>query len=299
VIDRTQDEHWENGMNIDWRRLRFYVEQLKQGQKEMDKILGVEMGEEDFMGALMDTESFNSYINKIVELSVTTDPAPITFHNLLPFLWLFMSGCAPENRPLRLKAAETLYEEVKERVEKGVGPLPKGAPRYIAGGFGTVMAPEIYSFLEDQGLCFTSAEACYWMPDATFNAPMLGQVEATTPSDEFAAGGVGVYEALAVPFFQNAISNSQHARVIMFEKILDRLSNEKYPIDGVIMPGNYACRVYGTDCNIMKDTIDKKGIPAIALEFDQFDRRYYTLSAVSTKLEAFAETVKMHQAMRT
>jgi benzoyl-CoA reductase/2-hydroxyglutaryl-CoA dehydratase subunit BcrC/BadD/HgdB len=83
----------------------------------------------------------------------------------------------------------------------------------------------------------------------------------------------------------------------MFEKVLDRLANEKYPIDGVIMPGNYACRVYGTDCHIMKDTIDKKGIPAMALEFDQFDRRYYTLSAVTTKLEAFAEIVKMHQAM--
>jgi benzoyl-CoA reductase/2-hydroxyglutaryl-CoA dehydratase subunit BcrC/BadD/HgdB len=299
VIDRTQDEHWENGMSIDWRRLRFYVEQLKHAQKEIDEILGVDMGEEDFMGALVDTGNFNDYINKMVGLAVKTDPAPITFHNLLPFLWLFMSGCAPENRPLRLKAAETLYEEVKERAEKGEGPLPEGAPRYIAGGFGTVMAPEIYSFLEEQGLCFTSAEACYWMPDATFEAPMLGQVEATTPSEEFTAGGVGVFEALAVPFFQNAISNSQHARVIMFEKVLDRLASEKYPIDGVIMPGNYACRVYGTDCHIMKDTIDKKGIPAMALEFDQFDRRYYTLSAVTTKLEAFAEIVKMHQAMST
>ena len=92
---------------------------MRSCQKEMDEILGVEMGDEDFMGALMDTGNFNSYINKMVELAVTTDPAPITFHNLLPFLWLFMSGCAPENRPLRLKAAETLYEEVKERVEKG------------------------------------------------------------------------------------------------------------------------------------------------------------------------------------
>jgi benzoyl-CoA reductase/2-hydroxyglutaryl-CoA dehydratase subunit BcrC/BadD/HgdB len=298
TIDRTQDEHWENGMSIDWRRLRFYVEQLKQAKTEIDEILGVELGEDVLMGALMDTGAFNEHINRMAELAVITDPAPITFQNILPFLWLFMSGCAPENRPLRMKAVETVHEEVKERVANGEGPLPKGAPRFIAGGFGTVMAPEIYSFLEEQGLCFTSAEACYWMPDATFDAPMLGQVPATTPSEEFAAGGVGAYEALAVPFFQNAISNSQHARVIMFEKILDKLEKEDYPIDGAIMPGNYACRVYGTDCYIMKDTIDGKGIPAMALEFDQFDRRYYTLSAVRTKLEAFAETVKMHQAMR-
>lgn len=298
VIDRTQDEHWENGMNIDWRRLRFYVEQLKQAKKEIDEILGVEVDDETLMGACMDTGMFCGMLNRMVELAVLNDPAPITFKDLLPFLWLFMSGCAAENRPLRMQAAETLLQEVTERVEKGEGPLPKGAPRFIAGGFGTVMAPEIYSYLEELGLCFTSAEACYWMPDVTFDAPMLGQVPATTPTDEFAAGGVGLYETLAVPFFQNAISNSQHGRVIMFEKVLDRLAGEKYPIDGAIMPGNFACRVYGTDCYIMKDTIEAKGIPAMALEFDQFDRRYYTLNAVKTKLEAFAETVKLHQAMR-
>ena len=297
TIDRTQDDPWEIGMKVDWRRLRFYVEQVKQAKNEIEKIMGLEISEEDIGASLMDSGSYLSQLSQIADLIVKNDPAPVTFKSLTPFVWMFMCGCMPDNRPRRLDAIETLLQELEERVEKGAGPLPKGAPRYMTGGFGSVIDPEIASFLEEKGLCLSCAEACVWMPEASFDAPMLGAPGAE-PSADFAEGGVGIFEAMAFPFFQAGISNTLNGRLQLLDKIIDKLKSEEYPIDGFFLPGHYPCRVYGTDILLVKNLLEKTGLPNMALEIDAFDKRFYAASAIKTKLEAFAEMVKLHNLTR-
>ncbi len=294
TVDRTQDTPWEHGKDtINWRNLRFYVESMKQARQQMEEIIGLKITDDDLGASLMDTGYYAGLINRIVELATNTDPAPITFKDIVPAIWISMCGVMPDNRPRRKAAIETLWAEVQERAAKGEGPLPKGSPRYMSGGFAFVIDPLIPAFLEEQGLVCTCAEACYWMPNATLDPPMLGS-PGLEPTEEFAAGGIGIFEMLGFGFYLAGIPNSLSARVQMVDKTLDNIQAGAYPVDGVIMPGHYPCRVYGTDSLVIKDVVDKKGIPNMALELDQFDTRYYSFNAMRTKLEAFVELVKLH-----
>jgi len=296
VVDRTQDYQWEDGMQMDWRRLRFYVEEIKHAKAEIEEITGLEIGKDDLVTSLMDMRDFTGHLNRIVELIIKTDPAPITYKDIIPFLWLLRCGCMPDNRLRRLEALQTLLSEVQDRVARQEGPLPKGSPRYITAGFASIIDPEMLSFLEEQGLCVCCAESCFWMPNATIDAPMLG-AEGFEPSPEFAAGGIGVFEAMTFAFVLTAIPNSLNGRLQMIEKVIDEFKDGPYGLDGYLLPGHYPCRIYGTDMLMVKHTVDKTGIPNMALELDLFDRRFYSPAAIRTKLEAFAETVKLHKAM--
>ena len=71
---------------------------------------------------------------------------------------------------------------------------------------------------------------------------------------------------------------------------------KKYKLDGVLLDVTYTCRVGAADSQIMKNFIEKElGIPALIMEHDVYDPRFFTAGQVRTRIETFAEQVKVYQ----
>ncbi len=71
-------------------------------------------------------------------------------------------------------------------------------------------------------------------------------------------------------------------------KILMQLAKD-YKIDGAINPAHLGCRQSSGARALMKDSLQKIGIPLIDLDVDCVDERNFSQGQILTRLEAFME----------
>jgi benzoyl-CoA reductase/2-hydroxyglutaryl-CoA dehydratase subunit BcrC/BadD/HgdB len=73
---------------------------------------------------------------------------------------------------------------------------------------------------------------------------------------------------------------------------------EYYNVDGVIQGYPKACRLASAPF-LMRDKISEKlDIPVLTLEYDGYDNREYTAGQLKTRVETFAEMLKMRKAAK-
>ena len=67
---------------------------------------------------------------------------------------------------------------------------------------------------------------------------------------------------------------------------------EDYSLDGLVMQMSRTCKAYiPNQLAIMHETQKRTGIPAVVLEGDMVDSRFYSDSEVDSKLETFMEVL--------
>lgn len=109
-------------------RVKYLADQFKEAHKEISDLTGIEITNKNMYEALIENSEFTRKIDELNRLVSNTDPQPIGGNELALFGTInsmtFNTGyCYFE------KALDCMLDEVKQRIEKEVGILPKGSPK--------------------------------------------------------------------------------------------------------------------------------------------------------------------------
>ncbi|MFC2070074.1 2-hydroxyacyl-CoA dehydratase [Chloroflexota bacterium] len=203
---------------------------------------------------------------KLRNLIQSSDPPPIGSNPqtlLMPLNFLPMYNV--DKLSDITDAMDTLYEELQERVSRGVGIVGKGAPRIIAILPPHWTDPHLDYLVEEAGMAIVST-------DMGMGLSYSDVVEWKDP-----------YEMLSMQGVQSSLHNSLSRRVDTIVEGCKRLN-----VDGVLNRFHIGCRTVAGDSLIIKNAITKElGIPVLQVERDDFDPRVCNHDRYRLNLETF------------
>jgi len=270
-VDGCLDGKWGEGSYYKPEKITFFGAQINKLFDTVREVLGVEVNKEAFNKAMVMRTELYSKIGEFSQLK-TADPLPISDVEASMAIQLIAAstGRSMTEGP---GALNILCREIKERVDKGVGVVEKGAPR-VLNFFPPFSDPRIAHMMEKAGLAVSMGVVSSAPPEP--NAPT------------FATLG----EELAYMAIRTGVYHSAYGMARQFEESVKRLK-----IDGVIWGYLYNCRPLALGSHLVKHWIEEKtGVPTLALEVDIYDSRYYSAESLRTRVEAFAELLNARKA---
>lgn len=147
----------------DEKRIRYLAKELRDSQASVSALTGISVGEEYLRRS---TDIYLEYIGKLDELMslvVNADPQPLSGNDMTLFATLTHTTFDTGYKYIT-DALETIIEEVRGRVAKGEGPLPKGAPR-LACHFLPYCVPWVCGAFAENGINLSTNT--YFAPPGT------------------------------------------------------------------------------------------------------------------------------------
>ncbi|MBN1547708.1 MAG: 2-hydroxyacyl-CoA dehydratase [Syntrophaceae bacterium] len=233
---------------------------------------GLEINEDTWQQARLVAGKLYMAINELNQ-HLTADPVPLSMvdSQLVFNIPTGCTGVAMEEGP---KAVEILADEVRKRVNKGIGVVAKGAPRVVIF-LQSFIDPVINRLIEDVGLAVPVTVALLPPPKPTepYPFPTLGEKRAE----------------------QAMFNGAYHSTYGWIKRNTGGLNFAE--IDGVIWSYPFSCRPIVCTAKLTKLEIEKEtGLPTLLLEMDLYDSRNYSAGSLRTRLEAFSEMLKSKKA---
>jgi len=270
--DTVQDrEFWEYPDST--RAIQLSAKGMRRMVQRVQEEVGFEITDEMLREVLRVKGSFTAAVNKIHELIRSSDPVPIgsTHDNLM--MWLGPVPLSIDSLILATDAVNTLYNELQERVDRGVGALEKGSPKIFSILPVHHTDPRLEHLVNQVGMAIVAT-------DMEFNAT------SGLPASTVAATN-DPYEAMS-QYLQSSLLHHLGGRISIILEACKRLK-----VDGVLNHYHVGCRSVAGDAFIIKDEITKKlGIPVLSLEWENFDPRVYQHEQYKTRLELFKSMIK-------
>ena len=274
-IDGSMDSKWGEFPSCDPERIKFLGQQINKLFDKVKEHIGVEVNGSSLKKAIQISRELFSELGQLTYLMMA-DPMPISgvASGMAINLAAASTGRSMTEGP---DAVKTLCGEVRERVNKGLGIVEKGAPRVLnfAQHFSD---PGITHMMEDAGLAvaasFVTVPPGKRDPSLTLN----------NISEELAEAGLraGVY----------------HSTYGFAKRFVDAVRELK--IDGVLWGYQYNCRPIALGSHLFKQFIEEEtGVPVLSLEIDLYESRSYGVENLRTKVETFAEILKAKKATET
>jgi benzoyl-CoA reductase/2-hydroxyglutaryl-CoA dehydratase subunit BcrC/BadD/HgdB len=161
------------------------------------------------------------------------------------------------------EAINTLYEELQERVEKGLGVVEKDAPRVLATLPMGQTDPRLEHLACEVGIAIVATDR---------------NIEVSIkeiPEDPYMRFGIGMQ--------LGAMHMSPAMRIPLLIEGCKKLN-----IDGVLDRFHVGCRAVAGDALLIEKAINKElGIPVMLLEWENFDPRVYKHEEYKRRLEVF------------
>ena len=262
TYDICADREFKEYQAATERVARLGAKSLRSFRDRLQEVAGVEITD-DLLTEVTDARRTLAHsIAKLMNLISNSDPLVISANHShvwgnLDALSLSIDGLLEAT-----DAINTLYGELKERVDKETGVVEKGAPRISA------LLPSHFSD-----------------PRADFLASELGI--ALVSGETFGGRPVelegDIFERMQMANLQGPLDNCLSKRVLA---IIEECKNSN--IDGVLDRYHVGCRTTCGDALIIKDAITKElGIPVLLRERDDFDPRSYDHEEFKRQLEVF------------
>ena len=260
--DTCQDREFREYPEATKRTVDIFAKSIRRLTKRVEEVVDFEITD-DMLWEVLDARSrLGDAIVKLKSLIESSDPLPISATHEI--LWTCLSSLPLSIDSLSdaIDAINTLYEELQERVNKGLGAVEKGAPRILALLPTHFADPRIDHLVGELGIAIVDT-------DFGFSARDVG--ESKDP-----------YEVLALRV-QSSLSSSLSRRIPLLKEGCKKLN-----VDGVLDRFTVGCRTTVGDALIIKDAITKElGIPALLLEWEGFDPRAYNHEQYKRRLETF------------
>jgi benzoyl-CoA reductase/2-hydroxyglutaryl-CoA dehydratase subunit BcrC/BadD/HgdB len=196
------------------------------------------------------------------------EPAPISGLDAL-----LANQVALYDDPVRLTATlHQVCDELQERVERGEGPFPQGAPRIVVAGCPMALPNwKVPGLVEASGGLIVGEESC------------IGERGTRNLTDEAPETVDGLMDGIADRYFCTdcAIFTPNRERL---ENIADMC--RRYNADGVIHFGLQFCQPYLTEAFSVEEALEEQDIPVLRVETDYGEQ---DLGQLSTRIEAFLE----------
>jgi len=270
-VDGSMDSRWGEYPYYSPERVDFFGSQLNKLFSTAKQVLGVEVTREVWDKAM---SSRNHFARAVAQLQqyMRADPMPLSTVEM--YLAMMFSAATTGRAAVEgPEAIDTLCQEVKQRVEDGIGVMEKGAPRVMSSAL-FLSDPSVMHMIEDAGLATAP------MTGGLSSKEMLAPTHAT----------LGAY--IADLHLIEGGYHSSFGMVKLMESVVNSLS-----VDGFIWGYTYNCRPMAQSSHFLTKWVrENTGIPTLSIETDHFDSRSYSAAALRTRVEAFAELLRARKA---
>jgi benzoyl-CoA reductase/2-hydroxyglutaryl-CoA dehydratase subunit BcrC/BadD/HgdB len=271
-VDGSMDSRWGEYPGYQPQRVEFLGAQLNKLFDRVKEILGIEVTRDAWDKAMSVSRQLYSSISQLDEL-MKADPMPVSGAGIGLATWL-SSGSTGKAMLEGPEAIAILTQEIRKRVEEGVGVVEKGAPRVM-----TLIShysdPSITRMMENAGLAVCTT---------LFSAP--------PPKAKFKTTYTTLGEEIAEREMRIGIYHSSYGIVKRCAQAVKDLN-----IDGVIWNYLFNCRPLAQTSHFLKKWVEENtGIPTLSLEIDNYDSRSYSAAALRTRVETFAEMLRAKKA---
>ena len=275
--DMPEDHAWGIWPNMDTTAVKYMSATTEAAYQHLHDKYGFSMSEEDKSLGVLDANKFITRHLGITALIADSDGLPVSHADLfLSFISAIIGTVYVDEL---LDAMKQLEKDVRKRTREGVRVVPAGAPR-AWGTFVAVADMRFYHQVEEAGIHLTHV----WFE------PVAPEVFSTPPKSElpreqgyeliFRFGGMGDLCGSSLKAAKWAV--------------------EHYKLDGLMIFETMFCRPLCLPAVMQKDYIKKEcnNLPTMILELDSYDSRNYTPEQYRTRLESFAEVLRMKQAAK-
>ena len=271
-VDGSLDSQWGEFPNFQPERVEYWGGQLNKLITQTKEILGLDLTPDLWDKALSSNKEIRAEVRKLSE-SMKADPQPISLVEA-ELATLLITGSTGKAMIYGAEAIATLNQEVKERIDKGIGVVEKGAPRVMVF-LSSFSDPRIMHMIENAGL------AC---PVMLMSAPLRMEPWQTT----YTTTG----EIRAETQLQVGIYHSSYAIAKRWAEVV-----EDFELDGSIWGYQYNCRPLAEPSHFLPKFVEETtGQPTLSLEMDYYDSRSYSAESLRTRVETFAEMLRARKA---
>ena len=273
-FDQCLDSNWDEFPGFSPRRIEYFATEIRQCLEELQEVVGDKLTEEALRTARVETAKLGLAMNQIWEL-MKADPQPISQVDVGLLYWMVMD---PERVTLNegVKTFGILTEEIKNRVDQGKGVVEKGAPKVVLSIHQST-DPSFLHMVESLGLAIP-VSAFLWV----------------APWERAKSEVTSFEEKTALIQMRKGLAHSTSGWLQLYKECC-----RAFDADGFLLFYLFSCRPFAIAPLIMKKSIeDELGIPVLALEGDAYDTRDYSTEALRTRVETFAEMLKMSKAAK-
>lgn len=246
-----------------------WLAEVRRFKDKMEKESGNEITVDKLAGAIKLINRKRAALQRLYNAR-KADPTPISGKDAL-----LISELAFFDDPSRfIEKVSSLCDELEERIEKGEGVTPKGAPRIlVTGSPQPIPSWKLHAVIEGSGGIVVCEETC----TGTRYFENTVREDGTTLEEQLEAiaeRGLGINCACFTP---------NDARV---EDII-RLAKE-FKADGVVYYNLQFCQPYSIEYRKVEKALQEAGIPVIKIESDFSDE---DMGQLQTRVQAFLEMI--------
>ena len=262
--DTCQDrEAWEYPDST--RSIALEAASMRKAAEELGDLVGFRLEDNMVREVLRVRAEYGSAIERVRAIVRGSDPVPLgsTHDNLLA--WLPPVAMSIDGLKRATEAVNTLYHELEERVERGVGVTKKGAPKILGILPSHHSDPRLEQLINELGMAVVGVDFELAAP----KPPGLAKTD-----DPYTEASQLVRGSMALPLA---------ARLkVIFEAC------KRWNIDGVLDHYHAGCRAVAGDALLLQDAVTKElGIPVLALEWENFDPRAFNYEQYRARIEVF------------
>jgi benzoyl-CoA reductase/2-hydroxyglutaryl-CoA dehydratase subunit BcrC/BadD/HgdB len=255
------------------RVMDFTVKGTRRLTRRLQEVVGFEITDDMLWEVLRAKGRLGAAVQKLESLMQTSDPMPISATHVILWVTLTQFSLSIDALEEAVDAINTLYQELQERANKGLGAVEKGAPRILALLPPQTSDPRLEHLVGELGMALVALDAALFAPDGR-TSPDSGELK-------------DPYQAMALRL-QSSLFTDLRVRVPIIIGACRSLN-----IDGVLDRNHVGCRTCAGDALIIKDAVEKElGIPVLLLEWEGFDPRAYNHEQYKRRLEAFKTMLK-------
>lgn len=267
--DTCQDREFREYPVATSRIVDLAAKSMRRLGEKVQEVVGFKITD-DMLREVADARSeLGNSIRKLGNLIESSDPLPINANHGLLWACLDLLTLSMDSLPDAIDAINTLYEELQERINRGVGVIEKGAPRILAILPTHYSDPRLDHLVSELGMAIVATDAIF----------IMSEVERETGRLE------DPYKTMSSANVKPSQAACTRTRIPLIIEKCKRLN-----VDGVLNRYHVGCRTVAGDALIIQDAVTKElGIPVLSIRRDDFDPRVYDEEQHTIELKSFRD----------
>jgi benzoyl-CoA reductase/2-hydroxyglutaryl-CoA dehydratase subunit BcrC/BadD/HgdB len=268
-LDREAGEDTETEAD----RVRVAAIHMREVVAKLEEVLGVEISDEDVVEQVKGKRILRDNLQRIHEMIDSGEQVLMSAANESIVFLSARLAANVANVPRLAEATTLLRQELEDRAASGFSLAESSAPRLFVLVPASFTDPRLEHLIEDSGMVVASTEIdCFW-PEGQRTPPRL-------------EGTPDVYEGVC-SYLYDSKTRKLAERIQIIEQVCKRLN-----VDGVICRSHVGCRTIHGDVLMVKEALTRDlGLPAMVLEYESFDPRFYDHESLKSKFEIFGQMV--------
>ncbi|MFC1970147.1 2-hydroxyacyl-CoA dehydratase subunit D [Chloroflexota bacterium] len=269
------------------QHLKYLTSQIHDAIEWMEKVSGKEWDDEKFIEGVRNEWQTYALWSKIIQLNQCI-PAPLSQRHI--GLLLFPAVAAGDRKWV-VDLFKMGYDEIKDRVDKGIAAVANERCRLLHEGIPPSYFLSMFRIAEQYGVVFLGSELYFGLCGA-FSASTDGSwVASETPEEQ----GIelrtrdNAVEALADIYLHNIPFLDDLVLATRVDDLLKRVQD--WHADGVVMHFDHGCHGVPSGMPDCKLALDRCGIPNMTYESSNCDPRHFSEAQVVERLKAFFEAM--------